>query len=355
MSTQCRNTLLSALTCLLCLSQIAGAQEKIVDPASIKSEYTQDKAKYVFSIATPTAEDSVNHFIAWKFKHLIQDRSKGQMFANTYEASTLGSERETVEGMLGGTVDFYITISSGFVAFVPRSGVLDLPNAYPSIAVARKVLDGEIPRLLEADYTKAGLKLLGLSDAGFRETTSSRSIQKMEDFKGLKIRTMENANHIAYWKALGANPTPMDFNELYISLQQGAVDAQENPYDLIVANKLYEPQKYIVETHHLLHGLALMASKAKFDALPADLQKIVVESAKEAVAYGREIADKRIDSRKKTVTDYGCKIEIVSPEMRKQMIASLSGVYATMRKNIGDDLVDKFVAAIAEAEASLKK
>jgi tripartite ATP-independent transporter DctP family solute receptor len=343
-----------ALACILLVPASADAAEELVNPSTIPSKFSQDKAQFVLNIATPVAEDSVNHYISYHAKHLMEERSNGRLFANIYEASSLGGERETIEGMLSGTIDFFVTISAAFTPFAPRTGIFDLPNAYPNLEVARKTLDSDFLQLLVPDYEAAGFKMFGFSDAGFRQTTSSKPLKKIEDFRGLKIRTMENPNHIAYWKALGANPTPMDFSEVYISLQQGTIDAQENPYDLIVANKLYEPQKYIIETNHVIHGLTMMMSKLKYDALPDDLKEIVEKSAKEALAYGRHVADVRIESRKKIVTDYGCVIDLVSPELREQMLANLKGVYDEMRKATGDQIMDTFLKRIVDIEAASK-
>lgn len=326
------------------------AAETLVDPATIKGTATEDKAEVVMVISTATGMDSVNHFIAWKAKHLLEEKSGGRIYANVYEAGALGGDRENIEGLQNGTVDFFVTISSAYVPFAPRTGVFDLPNALPNLKIGRKALDSEILNLVRPDYEAAGFKFYGFSDAGFRQTTSSRPIRSMNDFKGLKIRTMENPNHLAYWSALGANPTPMDFSELYISLQQGTIDAQENPYDLIVANKLYEPQKYMIETNHLMHTLTMNGSKVKYDALPEDLKPIVDAAIRGALDYGREAADARIEGRKKIIVDYGCEILDVTPEMRAEMLNRISPVYDGIRKSVGSDLVDKYLAIIAELE-----
>lgn len=327
------------------------ASEEPVDPATIQSKFQEGDAEIVLTVCTPTGLDSVNHYIAWNFKHLIENRSNGRIFANIYEAGSLGGDREIIEGMQSGSIDFFITISPAYTPFAPKTGVFDLPNAYPDLATARIALDDpEIHAAVMPAYQAAGFRFFGFSDAGFRQTTSSKPITKMADFQGLKIRTMENPNHMAYWSSLGANPTPMDFSEVYISLQQGTIDAQENPYDLIVANKLYEPQKYIIETNHLMHNLTMNMSQARWDDMPEDVQKLIEECVKESLLYGRDIADIRIESRKKIVTDFGCEISQISPELRQEMLARITPVYDSIRKSAGSDLVDLNLKVIANAE-----
>ena len=113
---------------------------------------------------------------------------------------------------------------------------------------------------MEKVYQKGGYKLLGYADQGFRVMSTNKNVKSIKDFKGQKIRTMENSYHLKFWKTLGANPTPMTFSEVYIGLQQGTIDAQENPYEVIVSSKLYEQQDYVVETNHLPHYISLIVS-----------------------------------------------------------------------------------------------
>jgi tripartite ATP-independent transporter DctP family solute receptor len=289
--------------------------------------------------------------MAWNAKHLMEERSNGRIFVNVHEAGSLGGDREMLEGMQNGSVDFFIGVSASYVPYAKPLGVFDLPNAFSSLAVARKVMDdAELLAAIAPEFEKAGFLMWGFSDAGFRQATSSRPLAKIGDFQGFKIRTMETPNHLAYWSALGANPTPMDFSEVYISLQQGTIDGQENPYDLIVANKLYEPQKYITETNHVLHNLTMIMSKVRYDSFPADLQAIIKRSIEESLKYGRVVADRRIESRKQIVLDYGCQINVMSPELRQDILARIGPVEDRIRGDVGDDLVDMYKRIIDKAE-----
>ncbi len=334
----------------LALAAFPVLAEELPDPAAIKSNYAEDKAEIVMDIATPTGVDSVNHYMAWNAKHLIEEGSQGRIWVNVHEAGVLGGDREMIEGMQNGSVDIFIGVSASYVPYARRLGVFDLPNAFATLEIARKVMDSEIVDILRPDFEAAGFKMFGFSDAGFRQATSNRPLKTIDDFTGLKIRTMETPNHLAYWKALGANPTPMDFSEVYISLQQGTIDGQENPYDLIVANKLYEQQKYVTETNHVLHNLTMIMSKVRFESFPPELQPVVQKAIEESLRYGRKVADARIESRKKIITDYGCEISTMSPELRAAIVDRLGDVEKGIRASVGDDLVDAYKAIIAKAE-----
>lgn len=257
--------------------------------------------------------------LAAKFKELIEDRSDGAVTVTLYENGALGGDAELTESCIAGSVDFIVGMTGSLVNYIPEAALFDLPNVFPDLETAREVLDGPILAELQAAYEAGGLKLFGYADSGFRVMTSSKAVRQMSDFSGIKIRTMENPNHIAYWQALGANPTPADFSELYMSLEQGTLDAQENPYDLIVANKLYEPQAYVIETNHLLHTLNMVGSKATYDALPADIQQLVSECAAEAHQYARQMADERIEGQKSTIQDAGLEIITLEPAMIQEM------------------------------------
>ena len=339
--------LLLSLTMALSLAACGGGETAQQEPGGDAAGET-----YSFSVGTNTAEDSVNHLLAAKFKELIEDRSDGAVTVTLYENGALGGDAELTESCIAGSVDFIVGMTGSLVNYIPEAALFDLPNVFPDLETAREVLDGPILAELQAAYEAGGLKLFGYADSGFRVMTSSKSVRQMSDFSGIKIRTMENPNHIAYWQALGANPTPADFSELYMSLEQGTLDAQENPYDLIVANKLYEPQAYVIETNHLLHTLNMVGSKATYDALPADIQQLVSECAAEAHQYARQMADERIEGQKSTIQDAGLEIITLEPAMIQEMADVSANVYDLVREQIGTDLVDSLLAQVETASAA---
>ena len=319
---------------------------------SASDDGSAEGTTYSFTVGTNTAEDSVNQLLAEKFKELIEERSDGAVTVTIYSNGALGGDAELTESCIAGTVDFIIGMTGSLVNYIPEAALFDLPNVFPDLATAPEVLDGPILADLQAAYEAGGLKLFGYADSGFRVMSSSKAVRQMSDFSGIKIRTMENPNHIAYWQALGANPTPSDFSELYMSLEQGTLDAQENPYDLIVANKLYEPQSYIIETNHLLHTLNMVGSKATYDALPADIQELVSECAAEAHQYARQMADERIESQKTAIQDAGLEIITLEPSMIQEMADAASNVYDLVREQIGDELVDELLAQVETTSAA---
>jgi tripartite ATP-independent transporter DctP family solute receptor len=198
-----------------------------------------------------------------------------------------------LEGMQMGTLDMGIITSGPFVNFVPEFGVLDLPFIFVSNAHAYAVLDGELGRSILARLDDVGIKGLAYAERGFRNLTNSvRQVKSAADIKGLKIRVMENEVYLNTFKALGVNTVPMAWTETLTALQQGTIEGQENPVNVIHAFKLWESQKYVTMTRHAYAAALFTMSKRLFDSLPADVQKILRDAAQEAAVYERSwVAD----------------------------------------------------------------
>lgn len=208
---------------------------------------------------------------------------------------------------------------------------------------------------ISKEYDKAGFKILGIGDQGFRVMSSNKKIGKLSDFKGIKIRTMENKYHIAYWKALNANPTPLPWGEVYLSLQQGTIAAQENPLEVIVAAKLYEQQKYAILTNHVLHSITITMSKKIYDKLPAEDKKIIETAAAETVKWGREQANKRVENRLNTLKKNNTEIITLAPSAIAELRKASGGVYTMIRKDVGEALVTELEGIVKVESAKLAK
>ena len=157
---------------------------------------------------------------------------------------------------------------------------------------------------------------------------------------------MENSYHLKFWKTLGANPTPMTFSEVYIGLQQGTIDAQENPYEVIVSSKLYEQQDYVVETNHLPHYISLIVSDEFYNNLSKDQQKIIDQASQTAKVYAREASDKRIADRIKIIEDSGTKIVKLDAKTQKEMRKQARPVYDAIKKSISKDIYNAYLSGV---------
>lgn len=309
-------------------------------------------SKQTFAVTNDSAEDTVTHLMTVKFAELLKQKSGGSYKAQVYPSGQLGSDRELLQSAQAGDIAFVLQTTAPQVNFVPKLSVFDLPNLFPNIEVARSAMDAFLPTIAK-EYEKNNFKILGIGDQGFRVMSSNKKIEKLSDFKGIKIRTMENKYHIAYWRALGANPTPLPWGEVYLSLQQGTIDAQENPVEVVVAAKIYEQQKYVVMTNHVLHSITITMSKKIYDGLPAEDRKLIEEAATETVKWGRQQANNRVGNRVDTLKKNNTQTLDLSPALITEMRKASDGVYEMIRKDVGADLV-KTLEDIVKA-ASAKK
>ena len=313
---------------------------------------TQDQAKvqrYAWPLGSSSPEDTVTQIYAEKFAEEVERLSDGTMLISVYPNSVLGGDRELLESCKEGDIPFVVQNTAPQVTFMPDVAVFDMPAVFETIDEVREHVDNpDFLSMMQQVYGDAGYVLLGYADQGFRVMTTNRNVQLISDFKGQKIRTMENSYHMAYWKALGASPTPMTFSEVYIGLQQGTIDAQENPYEVIVSNKLYEQQDYVVETNHLPHLISLIVSEEFFDLLTDEQQQIIKEAADTAKEYAREQSDARIASRMDTIRESGTEIITPSEELYNEIRELCKPIYASIENSVSQEIIDAYLGDMQE-------
>ena len=275
------------------------------------------------------------------FKPEVEKLSNGRIKVELYPNAQLGGDRELCEGVQMGTIQMALPASSVLAGFDKRVQVLDLPYLFTSRKTAFEALDGILGDKLDQYLLSKGFVVLGYQENGMRHVTNSRRpIKTPADLKGLKIRTMENPMHIAFFKELGANPTPMSWGELYTALQQGTVDAEENPYAMIDDGKFYEVQKYVSETGHVFSYEILIANKKFMGKLPADLRKVVVDAAHKAIMTQRASLEKEEAAFKAKVTKAGLTANELTPEQKKPFVDATKKVYAQFENELGKEIMD---------------
>ncbi len=226
-----------------------------------------------------------------KFAQLVEAKSGGKMKVREFPNSSLGSENQQQTALQGGTQEMMSASTTTLAGLVPEFGVLDFAFLFANEKEADALLDGPIGKRLMDRLPEHGLVALAYWENGFRSVTNSkRPISKPEDLAGLKIRVMQNPVYLETFRTVQANPVPMAFGELFTALETKAVDAQENPYSIILANKFNEVQKYLSVTRHSYNTFIVLISKKFWDRLSPAEQKILQEAAIEARAFERELS-----------------------------------------------------------------
>lgn len=315
------------------------------------SEGGAAQESYHFIYAADCAEDTVQGLMIKHFAEQLEERTGGRMTLQLHFSGSMGSDIECCESCQNGDITFYNSAVSTTSNFIDKVTAIDLPFLYSDVEVFRKTMDDEnVYSYFAGCYEENGLHLLGFYDQGMRQTTSNVEIQTVDDLKGLKIRVMDNAFHVSIWKALGANPTPMAMSEVYIGLQQGTIDAQENGVEVVYANKVYEQQKYMVMTNHLPSSMVFLMNKAIYDSLSADDQNLMDELGVEAVQYARAVCDERQEGRKELMAETGIQFIDLDRSVLDEMKNMCQSVYDTVRADYGDEIVDMLLQAVKEAE-----
>jgi tripartite ATP-independent transporter DctP family solute receptor len=247
-------------------------------------------AEYKLKWGHAVPVDQSQHLAAVKFAALVKERTKGDIQVTVFPNSSLGADQQMINLARGGTIDIVSSGSSNFNGIVAQTAVLELPFTFRDSQHAYKVLDGKVGQGLLDELGKHGLKGLGYLENGWRVFTNNRRPVKVpEDMKGLKVRTTPNPYHLQAFQLLGTNPSPLAIAELYSALETKAFDAQEHPLPVLWGAKFYEVQKYATLTNHAYSPIIVVMNKAKFDAMPANYQKILVDTAREVARYQREL------------------------------------------------------------------
>ena len=307
--------------------------------------------EYNIIIAHGSPENSDGNKTVEYFKQLVEERSGGKIAIENYPAFQLGGIMELDQNVKSGTIQMIVGSIGGMTS--RAISALDLPSTYTDIQASRKVLsEGKFIGMIDAGLADVNMKLIGdIVPVGFREISSNKAARNVDELKGLKIRTMEHPLHMAYWKALGANPTPIAFGELYVALQQGLVDAQENPFDTIISSKMYEQAKYLILTHHVMFPSAFAMNLDYFNSLPAEYQDLILTAAKEANVYQFDLALKSNAEAIETLQDAGLEVIEFSDADYAKMKELAAPVFKMVRQDCGDEMVD---ALLEELEAASK-
>lgn len=287
-----------------------------------------------------------------EFEKSVEEKSGGRIEVEIYPAQQLGSSREMIEMEQAGQLEATLLPTAKFGGFDQRLNLADMPYLASSEQAFIDLMNGEIGAEAMSGLPEIGIQGVAFFPEGYKYITNSvKPIKSPADLNGMKIRTMEAPIIMAMFEAWGANPVPIDFSEVYNSLQQGVVDGQENPLLSIHDMKFYEVQKYMtIDTHAYLSYFFSFSSKW-FESLPADLQDLLVEEVKAADVNCTKMMQEANAGFLKTIEDSGVEVYTLTDEESQAFKDACQKVYEDNRDVIGADLLDR---AVAEAEKLAK-
>lgn len=316
--------------------------------------FTAASAKTVLIAAHAASTINTGHKALEFMAKELKERTDDRITMKIYPSAQLGSEREVVESIQLGNVDLTFVSSAVLGAFEPKFYVLDIPFLFQQRPVIYRLLDGEFGQILADSLHEDNLKVLAYWENGFRQLTNNvHPIHSPKDLQGMKMRTMENQVHIAMWQAMGANPAPLAFGELFTALQQGTFNAQEGPINLFYDMKFYEVQDYITRTNHIYSAWPVLINPDVYASFSDEDRAIFDQVVKETTEYQRNLA-KKADEKAIEAMD-NVEITKLTPEQLnafKQRVVE-AGIVGMVRERAGDKIVDTLMADLKTIKAEL--
>ena len=277
------------------------------------------------------------HIAATKFEELVEERTEGKVNIEIFPNASLGDERTLLEGMQIGTVDMGVITNGPVANFVEEMAVFELPFLFPSPEAAYSVLDGPIGQELLDKLADVNLKGLAYAERGFRNLTNSeRAVNSPEDLDGLRIRVMENPVYTDTFRELGANAIPMAWTEALTAMQQGTIDGQENPVNVIHSFNLDETQGYMTLSRHTYAPAIFVMGMPAWNQLPEAAQAVLEEAAQEAAEHERQVNADMEAEQLAALREAGMEIND-SPDM-EAFQAAVAPVYEKYGEQFGDYL-----------------
>ena len=310
-----------------------------------------------------TADTTAKGAAGQVFVQLVQEKVKAAnsgLVIDYFPNGELGGDADLLRQAQKGYIAIMLCQTAPVVSFIPEVAVFDLPMVFARYDgdTIDKVLNGDsmFHQKMSEAYERAGLHLLGfMQNATYRLATANRDLQTLTDFKGLQIRTMENKNHMDFWTAIGAEPTPLAWAELYISLQQGTVNAQENAADTCVGAHFEEVQKFLACTNHILYCNQICMNKKLYEALSPEHKAVLDKAVAEALSEMRPKLEEIDKSNKEILVKGGMKLieydnSFFSDILDIQGVKDLYKRIDTATNGLANVLVDSLAAASRQAE-----
>ncbi|SDB17468.1 tripartite ATP-independent transporter solute receptor, DctP family [Desulfonatronum thiosulfatophilum] len=336
-----------ALAPVMALALVLGTAPQAAAQKSIKLHHLNNDDPF----------DNATGAMATVFKSLVEAGTNGQIRVQTFPNGQLGKDNEVLQQVRAGVIEMGIHSVGGFASIYPMMGIIDVPFAFPDIAATYEVFDGPFGQKFAADMeAKTGMKILGFGDSGgfFHFTNSRKAITTPDDMKGLKIRTMTLDTHQAMINALGAQPAPIAWAELYTALQTGVADGQMNPVPIIAFARFNEVQKYLSLTGHLFAPYVWAVNMKFWDTLSPEEQTIVQNAARSAIVAGRGIS-RIIEASDRGLPALSRNMEVnaLTPEQKAafqaQAMPAVKQVIADKHGDEGVAMMNAFLEAIEQA------
>ena len=347
-----KKTIILLLVLSVAFVAFAGGNNETQSSTDSNSPYAGLKAVELIG-ADSTGKGAAGQIFGEYVAKRVAEITDGKLTIDYHPNGDLGGDADLMRQMKSNDIQIVVCQTAPTVSFIPEMAVFDLPMVFSKYSGDKidSVLNGEneFSSALKEAYEKTGLHLLGfLQNATYRLTTANANLATLPDFKNLQIRTMENKNHMAFWQAIGAQPTPLAWAEVYIALQNGTIDAQENAADTCVGASFQEVQKYLACTNHILYCNQICINKTAYESLDPLYQKALDQAVSEAIAYMRPQLEKIDKDNKDILVNAGMTLIEYDNSFFDEILAlpAVQQLYDDIDKNQINGLGTKLVSAL---------
>ncbi|MFT7859984.1 MAG: DctP family TRAP transporter solute-binding subunit [Sulfurimonas sp.] len=288
-----------------------------------------------------TPVDSAMHEASVRFANEVKRKTKGEVLIDVFPAQQLGNDHQMVEMARNGDLDILLTPTAKMSVAVPSIQYADLPFYFPTREDVYAMLDGKPGDMILHNLRSIGLIGVAFWENGFKHFTANEPILSVEDFKGKEIRVMKSRIIMEQFKSFGAEPVPIDFHSTKKALHDKVVDGQENPLVAIVSMGFYKEQSDLTLSEHAYLGYVLSFSEKTFNQLPQNIEKILLETAKEVTPWEREQTRIREEKLLKTIKEYGVNIHRLSEQQRQKFAQKTAHIPAKFETIIGANILSK--------------
>ena len=329
----------------LSLAACGGSSSSSSSSSASTSAAGKTGEKVSLNLSVTTSETSTWTQAANKFAEDVAAKTDGNVEIKVYPNEQLsgGNQAKGIEMLRNGSMDIGFYANGNYSVLDERFITVNLPFMFKNAEEADEVMAGEGGEKYKELCDEQNVTALGFGENGFRQITNSvRPIENVDDIKGMKIRIPTIKMYISLYKALGANPISMNFSEVFTSLQQGAIDGQENPIDTINSAKLQEVQKYISIWDYSYDILIVGMNKDKFNSLPEEYQQVLTECAEDACEYQKQLNRDSESEKLDGFEDAGMTISRLTDEQKEAFKEACAPVYEEYEPIIGKDFIDCF-------------
>ncbi|WP_435103560.1 TRAP transporter substrate-binding protein [Arhodomonas sp. AD133] len=344
----------------LCKHLVSAALVGAVGLAAPLASHAAQAMRFAHDNKTDMTENPAHAFTG-VFANLVEASTNGEVTVEVFPNNQLGSAKEHIQMVRDGVIQGTLASVGALTSYYPRIGVLNLPFAFNDISATYEVFDGEFGKALAADIERelGDVKVLGFPDTGgfFSITNSVRPIETLEDFEGIRIRTMTLPAHQKLIQALGGEAYPLSWGEVYSALQTGAIDGQMNPIPTVSFAKFDEVQSYLTLTNHLFSPYTLLINREYYESLTETQQNMLRAAARSGIAASRGLSRIIEASEDRGLAGLAEKMEVnaLSPETRERFReVAQPAVRGYLEKNLDDkgrELLQLFVEKTRAANA----